>query len=64
MMLLCASTLALYDGSSKVVQLTAKNFNDLVIQSDDLWLVEFYGTLFDLISINNIQRHGVDTVNN
>jgi protein disulfide-isomerase A6 len=33
----------MYEGSnSKVVRLTASNFNELVINSDDLWMVEFY----------------------
>jgi protein disulfide-isomerase A6 len=33
----------MYEGSnSKVVKLTAYNFNELVINSDDLWMVEFY----------------------
>lgn len=33
---------ALYDSSDDVVELTAANFNNKVIQSDELWLVEFY----------------------
>lgn len=33
---------ALYDSSSKVVQLTKDTFDSLVVNSDDLWLVEFY----------------------
>ena len=42
--LLClVSTLALFKDDSTVVKLTAKNFKDLVINSDDFWLVEFYG---------------------
>jgi len=38
------SSQALYDSKSPVVKLTSENFNDLVINSDDLWFVEFYGT--------------------
>lgn len=37
-----SSSLALYSKNSKVVQLTADNFKKLVIDSDDLWMVEFY----------------------
>lgn len=33
---------ALYDSSDDVVELTAGNFNHKVINSDDIWLVEFY----------------------
>jgi len=33
---------ALYSPSDAVVQLTPSNFNDLVINSKDIWLVEFY----------------------
>lgn len=33
---------ALYTSSDDVVELTASNFNSQVLQSDDLWLVEFY----------------------
>lgn len=33
---------ALYDSSDDVVDLTASNFNNLVINSDEVWLVEFY----------------------
>ena len=31
-----------YFPSDDVVELTASNFNSKVIQSDDVWLVEFY----------------------
>lgn len=41
--LLAFSVLALYGDDSAVVRLTAKNFKDLVINSDEFWLVEFYG---------------------
>ncbi|KRZ21882.1 Protein disulfide-isomerase A6 [Trichinella pseudospiralis] len=37
---LCTS--ALYDGSSGVVDLTASNFQSKVINSDSVWVVEFY----------------------
>lgn len=33
---------ALYPSSSEVVELTPANFDRLVIQSDALWIVEFY----------------------
>ncbi|CAB4029224.1 disulfide-isomerase A6 [Paramuricea clavata] len=41
---LCSVVLteALYGSSSDVVELTAGNFDGKVIQSDDIWLVEFY----------------------
>jgi hypothetical protein len=32
--------------TTEVVKLTAANFNQLVINSNDLWFVEFFGTLF------------------
>ena len=34
----------LYEGKSEVVQLTQSNFESLVVKSNDMWLVEFYGT--------------------
>jgi protein disulfide-isomerase A6 len=37
-----ATTHALYDPSDDVIQLTADNFKKEVVQSDDVWLVEFY----------------------
>jgi len=33
---------ALYDSSDDVVELTASNFNNLVIGGDEVWMVEFY----------------------
>ena len=33
---------ALYSPSDEVIELTASNFNSKVVQSSDLWLVEFY----------------------
>ncbi|XP_074656300.1 protein disulfide-isomerase A6 homolog [Tubulanus polymorphus] len=44
LLLVCiaAVTNALYSPSDDVVELTAANFNHKVIQSDELWLVEFY----------------------
>ena len=42
--LLCvSSTLALFADDSAVFKLTASNFKDQVINSDEFWLVEFYG---------------------
>ncbi|KAI2811420.1 Protein disulfide-isomerase A6 [Blomia tropicalis] len=35
-------TLALYDGSSPVIELTPTNFESRVTDSDDIWIVEFY----------------------
>lgn len=37
-----ASSVALYDSNSPVVELTASNFQSKVIGSDDVWIVEFY----------------------
>jgi protein disulfide-isomerase A6 len=31
-----------YEGDSKVTTLTEANFEELVLKSDKLWLVEFY----------------------
>lgn len=36
----CAA--ALYDASDDVVELTDSNFQRLVLQGDEVWLVEFY----------------------
>jgi len=41
-LLLCCSASALYDRSDDVVELTASNFNNLVIGGDEVWLIEFY----------------------
>jgi protein disulfide-isomerase A6 len=35
-------THALYPSSSDVIELTPSNFNKLVINSDEVWVVEFY----------------------
>ncbi|XP_013188709.1 protein disulfide-isomerase A6 homolog [Amyelois transitella] len=41
--LLCvAGSLALYDSSSDVVELTPNNFDKLVSNSDEVWIVEFF----------------------
>lgn len=32
----------LYSSTDDVIELTSSNFNKLVIQSNDLWMVEFY----------------------
>lgn len=37
-----AMTHALYGPSSDVIELTANNFKNKVIDSDAIWLVEFY----------------------
>jgi len=39
---LLASSQAFYSANSKVVKLTASNFKDLVINSKDVWFIEFY----------------------
>lgn len=39
---LAASVLALYPSSSNVVDLTASNFDRLVIDSEEIWIVEFF----------------------
>jgi hypothetical protein len=41
--LLVVSTLSLFADDSAVFKLTAKNFQDEVLDSEDFWLVEFYG---------------------
>jgi protein disulfide-isomerase A6 len=40
--MLAVSALALYSHDSAVITLTANNFKDLVINSHEFWLVEFY----------------------
>jgi hypothetical protein len=40
---LLSQTFALYGANSKVVKLTTANFQERVIKSKELWLVEFYG---------------------
>lgn len=41
--LLCAvGSYGLYDSSSDVVELTPSNFDRLVTNSDEVWIVEFY----------------------
>ena len=37
-----AAASAMYTSSDDVVELTEANFNREVVQSQDLWLVEFY----------------------
>lgn len=38
-------SLCLFDDNSAVVKLTEKNFKSLVLDSEELWLVEFYGKI-------------------
>ena len=38
-----ASAVALFSDDSAVFRLTANNFKDEVVNSDEFWLVEFYG---------------------
>ena len=33
---------AMYGSGDAVIQLTGKNFDSLVLDSDDVWVVEFY----------------------
>ena len=40
---LVVSTFALFSDDSAVFKLTAKNFKTEVVNSDEFWLVEFYG---------------------
>jgi protein disulfide-isomerase A6 len=42
LLLIGQGVLSLYSPSDEVIELTAANFNSKVIQSNDLWLVEFY----------------------
>ncbi|KAI8438085.1 hypothetical protein MSG28_010727 [Choristoneura fumiferana] len=42
LLLFVAESYALYDSSSAVVDLTPSNFDKLVTDSDDVWIVEFY----------------------
>ncbi len=42
---LFAMSLALYGPDSRVVKLTSANFREKVINSKELWFVEFYGTI-------------------
>jgi len=41
-LLLISSIYTLYSSSDPVVELTQSNFKKLVIDSNDLWMVEFY----------------------
>lgn len=40
--LLVASVSAFYESNSKVIKLTADNFQETVMESNEIWLVEFY----------------------
>lgn len=40
--ILIVSSMAFYEEGSDVVKLTAANFKEQVLDSDDFWLVEFY----------------------
>lgn len=44
----------LYNAQSGVVELTASNFQQEVIKSDQIWLVEFYAP----VRIKNTETHG------
>ncbi len=43
--LLIGLTLSLYSSGSAVVQLNSNNFQKEVVDSSDVWLIEFYGIL-------------------
>lgn len=43
---------ALYSSGDEVIELTAANFNSKVIQSSDVWLVEFYAPWYNIIRYN------------
>ena len=45
---------SLYSGDSKVVKLTTDNFKKNVLNSNEMWLVEFYGNLYHLCHPNQI----------
>ena len=53
--LFLVSTLALFADDSAVFKLTANNFKSSVLESDEFWLVEFYGKRV------TTQLPGVDT---
>jgi protein disulfide-isomerase A6 len=40
--ILANTCLGFYDSKSPVVKLDSKNFKKLVLDSDELWLIEFY----------------------
>jgi hypothetical protein len=44
--LLIGLSLSLYSSGSAVIQLNSNNFQKEVVDSSDIWLVEFYGRLF------------------
>lgn len=39
---LVASSVALYPSKSDVIELTPDNFDKLVVQGDEVWIVEFF----------------------
>lgn len=39
---LLGASVAMYPSSGDVVELTSANFDRLVMQSDNIWIVEFY----------------------
>ncbi len=43
--LLIGISLSLYSSGSSVVQLNSNNFQKEVVDSSDIWLIEFYGKL-------------------
>ena len=53
---LVALTSALYSSSDDVIELTEANFKTRVLQSDQLWLVEFYAPWFVFIVFNLYQH--------
>ncbi len=41
--LLLGISLCLYSSNSNVIKLTSSNFQKEVVDSSDIWLIEFYG---------------------
>ena len=55
--------LALYDDGSAVFKLTSENFKPQVVNSEEFWLVEFYGTcsLSQLLGVATARRRLLST---
>ena len=56
---LLATVCALYTPSDDVVELNPSNFNNLVIQGDELWLVEFYAPWLVFLPLRMYRLEGV-----
>jgi hypothetical protein len=53
----CFAAPGLYDSKSDVVDLTSKNFNSKVLESDGVWLVEFYAPWCKFTFISHMKRN-------